>query len=147
MKLALDPLTLDALGLLTRCSEVSSGQLADLSAFIDANKSEIEGSLREGLASEQGAFIALRLLKLQSDRLSILADASHRVANYKRPIDESRFLIAVIGQVFHSLREWMRVNSIDKITADTLPALEEYVSLDLLLQNGHRERVIIETEP
>lgn len=143
----LDPFTLDTIQLLENCSELSAGQLADLTKFMDANRSVIEASLLEGLTNiDEGHHIALKLLKLQSDRLALKSSIGVRRATTQKPLEESQFFMAVTGQVFHTISEWMRVNNVDRITVETLPELEEYITMELLLQNGYRGFVAVEPE-
>jgi hypothetical protein len=137
--LNIDPYALATLEMLATCSELSAGQLSDLDRFLEKHKGLIEESLVQGLSSEDnGAYIALKLLKLQSDRLGLMSAVTTKKISVQKPLEESRFALSIVGQVFHCLAEWMKANSIDRITVDSLPDLEEFVSLDIAIQNGYR---------
>jgi hypothetical protein len=138
----IDPFALATVEMLVQCSEISQGQMADLDKFLSSNKSRIQDSLVAGLESENGALIALKLLKLQSDRLQALTNITSARIRTQKPVEESRFLLAVVGQVFHTLAEWMRINSVDRITVDSLPDLQEFVLNELVIQNGYRSLVV-----
>lgn len=137
--LNIDPFLIRTIQELESCSEKGSEQLKALDEFMERNRLSIETALTLGLTDEtDGHNVALKLLKLQSDRLNMRSTVSLRRSTAQKPLEESRFFLAVIGQVFRNVGEWMRINNVGQITVESLPDLEEHITLDLMLQNGYR---------
>jgi hypothetical protein len=144
--LSLDPFTLDTVQLLENCSSLGTKQLADLDKFLEDNQKAIQSALLIGLSDEKdGHYVALKLLKLQSERLTIQSAVGLRRSTVQRPVEESRFMLAVVSQTFRTISEWMRVNNVDRITVESLPDLQHHITLEVLAQNGYSQ--IVDVRP
>lgn len=139
MDLHLDLFVVDTVELLSECQIQTKAHFLKVDALLEKFRPQIEAAIAEGLASDKdGAYIALKLLKLHQESVQLKHMASVRNYAVNKPLQESQFLIAIAGQIFHQIREWMRINNIDKITVETLPDLEEFITLELLVANGYR---------
>jgi hypothetical protein len=141
----LDPFIRETVSLLEECTELAD-QLNLVDDFVSVNQKTIQSALLRGLDNEDdGHNVALKLLKLQADCLGSRSTVIMRRSTIQRPAEESQFFLGVVSQVFCAVQEWMRLNSVDRITVETLPDLQEYITMDLLVKNGYRSQVILES--
>lgn len=136
----------DALDFLVQTSDSLNQQIEFLDGLISSNQKAIKGAISTGLQSDKdGAYIALKLLKLQSDKTYQLHSQVRAEGVIASQMSQAEMVLSVCAQVFAEIKRWMDLNSIHSISNTSLPDLEDYIMMKIIVLNGH-SGIVDETE-